>query len=58
MKSEDRELGRQRAKPSNIKAGYSLPTCARTTVHHYNRVLFNISLPPDQHYISDVSKWR
>jgi len=39
---------------------------ARTFVHRYNgtqycsteTVLLNISLPPDQHHISDVVKWR
>jgi len=36
---EDTEaLGKQRAKPSKIKARYSRPTCktARTFVHHHN----------------------
>ena len=40
MKTEDTEaLGRQRAKPSKIKARYSRPTCKNCSyifVHHYN----------------------
>ena len=39
---------------------------ARTIVHHYNgthycnteTVFINIPIPPDQHHISDVVKWR
>ena len=68
MKTEDTEaLGRQRAKPSKIKARYSQPTCrnCRICVHHYNSthycntetVFIYIPLPPDQHHISDVAKW-
>jgi len=60
IKPEDTEaLGRQRAKPSKIKARYSLsqPTCKNCSylVHHYNStqycntetVFIYIPLPPD-----------
>jgi len=69
MKTEDTEaLGRQRAKPSKIKARYSQLTCrtARIFMHRYNStqycntetVFLNIPLPSDQRHISDVAKWR
>jgi len=68
MKTEDTEvLGRQRAKPSKIKAQVNRPVrTARTFVHHYNStqccntetVFIYIPLPPDQHHISDVANWR
>jgi len=68
MKTEDTEaLTRQRAKPSKIKAQYSRPTCKNysvcTIIILHNTVtqrqfFFSITLPPDQHHISDVAKWR
>ena len=66
MKTEDTEaLGRQRAKPSKIKARYSRPTC-NNFVHHYNStqycntetVFIYIPLPPEKHHISHVANWR
>ena len=69
MKTEDTEaLGRQRAKPSRSKPDtVNRPVrTARIFVHHYNStqycntetVFIYIPLPPDQHHISDVAKWR
>ena len=63
MKTEDAEaLGRQRAKPSKIKARFiNRPVrTAHIFVHHYNStqycntetVFIYIPLPPDQHHIS------
>ena len=72
MKTKDTEaLGRQRAKPSRSKPDtVDQPVrTARTFVHRYNTTLLhntvtqrrffcNITLPPDQHHVSDVAKWR
>ena len=69
MKTENTEaLGRQRAKPSRSKPDtVNRPVrTARIFVHHYNStqycntetVFIYIPLPPDQHHISDVAKWR
>jgi len=72
MKTEYTETpGRQRAKPSKIKARYrskpdTVDRPVRTAQHHYNstqycsteRVFIYITLPADQHHISDVAKWR
>jgi len=65
MKTEGTEaLGRERAKQSKIQST-DLSRTARTTVCHYNGTQYcstdsfvNIALPPDQHHISDVAKWR
>jgi len=68
MKTEDREvLGRElnqaRSKPDTVDRPVRT---ARTFMHHYNStqycktetVFLYIPLPPDQHHISDVAKWR
>ena len=61
---EDRELNQARSKPDTVDQPVRT---ARIFVHHYNStqycnietVFFSISpLPPDQHHISDVAKWR
>jgi len=60
---EDRELDQTRSKPSTVDRPVRT---ARTIVHHYNgthycnteTVFINIPIPPDQHHISDVVKWR
>ena len=57
------ELNQARSKPNIVDRPVRT---ARTFVHHYNStqywntetVLFIISLPPDQHHISDVAQWR
>jgi len=60
---EDRELNHARSKPDTVDRPVR---SARTFVHHYNStqhcntetVFIYIPLPPDQHHISDVAKWR
>jgi len=61
---EDRELNQARSKPDTVD--WPVKT-ACTFVNHYNSTeycntgtsfFFNIPLPPDQHHISDVAKWR
>ena len=61
MKTEDTKmLRRQRAKPSKSNTA-DRPLYTIITVHNtvaQRQFLFNIPLPPDQHHISDVAKWR
>ena len=60
---KDRELNQARSKPDTVNRPVRT---ARTFVHHCNStqycstetVFINIPLPPDQHHISDVAKWR
>jgi len=60
---KDRELNQARSKPDTVDVP---ATTAHIFVHHYNSthycnketVLIYIPLPPDQHHISDVAKWR
>ena len=57
------ELNQARSKSDKVDRPV-ITAC--TFVYHYNgtqycsteTVLFNIPLPPDQHHISDVAKWR
>jgi len=58
---EDRELNQARSKPDTVDQPVRT---ARIVVQHYNStqycntdtVIYNISLPPDQHHISDMAK--
>ena len=60
---EDRELNQARSKPETVDQPVRT---ARIFVHHYNSthycnaetVFIYIPLPPGQHHISDVAKWR
>jgi len=57
------ELNQARSKPDTVDRPVRT---ARTFVQHYNSIQYcstgsvfvNILLPPDQHHISDVAKWR
>jgi len=54
--SDDRELNQARSKPDIVD--WPVRT-AYTFVHYYNSIQYcNIPLPPDQHHISDLAKWR
>ena len=63
MRLEDRELNQARSKPDTVDRPVRT---AHIFVHHYNStqycnteaVFIYIPLPPDQHHISDVAKWR
>ena len=60
---EDRELNQARSKPDTVDQPVRT---AHIFVHHYNStqycstetVFIYIFLPPDQHHISDVAKWK
>jgi len=60
---EYRELNQARSKPDTVDRPVRT---AHIFVHHYNStqycstetICFNIPLPPDQHHISDMTKWR
>jgi len=69
METGDTEvLGKQRAKPSKIKARYSRSTCKNCITETIDQSInqkkirvisdssVNILLPPDQRHISDVAK--
>jgi len=74
MKTKTQRGSKDRAKPSKIKRSkpdtVNQPVrTAHTFVHHYKSTqycntetvffqYFNIPLPPDQHHISDVAKWK
>jgi len=60
--TEALELNQARSKPDTVDQPVRT---ARTFVHHYNSTQYcntdsflYIPLPPDQHHISDVAKWR
>jgi len=61
--SEDRQLNQARSKPDPVNQPVRT---AQTIVHDYNGTQYcstetssvNIPLPPEQHHISDVAKWR
>ena len=60
---EDRQLKQATSKPDTVDRPVRT---AHTIVQHYNSteycntetVFINNSLPPNQHHISDVAKWR
>ena len=62
-RSEDRELNQARSKLDTVDRPVRT---AHIFLHHYNStqycntetVFIYIPLPPDQHHISDVAKWR
>ena len=63
-KTVDRELKRgsiPSSQPTCKNCSYLCAVCTIIIVHNtmtQETVLLHIPLPPDQHHISDVAKWR